>query len=351
MRALLLTLAAALWALPAAAAPPAAPSSEATVAVAAVPLGAGPGGAALVGRFSTLLPQTLGRVGFPLLDPRQVDLRLSERPDLLAGCHRDSQREACLLGQAQLLGVSRLILPRLKPIADGLGIALTLYEITEAAPPQPARVERLVEVVELCRPCQNAELQAAVERVATALRKGLLLELEAHLEISARPRTARLLVDGREVGRGEASVPVPPGPHVIVAEGPGGRGEQRVTLGPKERQRVELLAISGPAPSPERPPSGPPPRPLAVAKWVLAGVGLGALAVGTTLWALDGRPSCSLAPGQLRCPEVLDSAGAGIGLFAIGAASLGASGVLFGIDYRRGREGDKTALLSLGGRF
>ena len=38
-------------------------------------------------------------------------------------------------------------------------------------------------------------------------------------------------------------------------------------------------------------------------------------------------------------------------LFAIGAASLGASGVLFGIDYRRGREGDKTALLSLGGRF
>jgi hypothetical protein len=315
-------------------------------AIVAVPLsGAAP--AALAARFGTLLPEALKRAGFTLLDPRQVDIKLADRPDLLSGCDRD----LCLLAQGRLLGVRRLILPRVQAVQGegGIGMALTLFRVTPAEPPSPARIERVAEAVELCRPCQGAAMEEAVGRIALQLRRAERRAEEARLWLSASQKDARLFVDGTEVGRGQAALDLAPGSHVIAAETPAGRTEQKVVLLPREQARVELQLLAGPrrgAPLPAKV------RPFTVAKWALAGAGVLALIAGTTLWALDGQQrDCARIAGQTQCPEVLDTAPAGIGLFTTGAVLLGGSAVLFGLDYRRGREGEKTALLRLGGRF
>jgi tetratricopeptide (TPR) repeat protein len=97
--------------------------------------------------------------------------------------------------------------------------------------------------------------------------------------------------------------------------------------------------------------SGPAPRPrpqgLRAAKWVLGGIGLAGIAIGGVLWGLDGQKSCPQWPS---CPQEFDGKTIGVGLFSAGLGLLGASAVMFGIDYRESR-GERPALLSLGGRF
>ncbi|MCS6912706.1 MAG: hypothetical protein RMK29_17965 [Myxococcales bacterium] len=313
--------------------------SEPVVAIAAVPLDPGVP-PAVRGHLGGLWMEELARAGFQLLDPRQVDLRLAEHVDLLARCQRmeDEPQTACVREQARLLGVSRVVLPRVRPLAGGLGLSLTLF-----SGDVPERLERQVEVAQACMGCQGAALRASVARLAQALRRSHLRTLAGQLEVLVTPPEARVLVDGQQVGRGLVRLELPPGEHVVVAEGPTGRSEQRVRLAARRTERVELVL---PAPRP-RPPGG---RSLRVAKWALAGLGVGLLVAGTALWALDGQPTCERAMGQTRCPDVLDTAGAGIGLFVGGALALGSSAVLFGIDHQRRQEVRQVAV-GLFGRF
>lgn len=337
---LLLCLAAALPARPALA--------EERAAIAAVPVDpAVP--AALAARVGAILPRQLSRAGFFLMDQALVDLQLAERPELVMGCQRE--RDVCLVAQARVLGVGRLVLPRLAAQPGGLGIALMLFDVTPAAPPEPARVDLLAEAVESCAPCQGKALDDAVARAAAALHRTAAEGMGGQVVVRAIPADAELRVDGKRVGVGSAELRLAPGEHLIEAIGADGRSERRVRVEPREKLKVELL-VQGPEPPPQAlQQQQQRRRSLTAAKWTLAVMGVAALAAGSALWALDGRPSCELMGNFLECPQVLDTGRMGIAIFSVGAASLVTSGILFGVDYRRGREETQTALLQLSGRF
>ena len=82
-----------------------------------------------------------------------------------------------------------------------------------------------------------------------------------------------------------------------------------------------------------------PTRPLNIAKWALAGVGLGLVIAGAVLVGFDGKPVCSddapLMPGQKLCPNELDTKALGGGLLGGGLAALAGSAALFIVDYRQ----------------
>lgn len=317
----------------------AAESEEA--AIVAVPTEAGIS-SALATRFGGALPTQLRRAGLSILDPRAVDLKMAERPDLVTAC----QKDICLITQARVLGVRRLVVPRMAPLPSGVSLALTLYDITPANPPEPARVERMAEAVEACQPCQGDAMDGAVRRAAERLQRSALKSQTGQLRIRALPEGTIVRVDGEVVGPSPAEVRLTPGEHLIVAENAEGRSERKVLVRAREELRIDLL-VQGPEP----PPAVVPGRPLKLAKWVVGGLGVAALIAGGTIWALDGRPQCDLVGVQRQCPELLDSRNTGIALVATGAAALSASAVMFAVDYRKTREGDRTASLLLTGRF
>jgi hypothetical protein len=319
--------------------------AEERAAIAAVPVDpAVP--AALAARVGAILPRQLTRAGFFLMDQAMVDLQLAERPELVMGCQRE--RDVCLVAQARVLGVRRLVLPRLAAQQGGLGIALMLFDVVPASPPEPARVDLLAETVESCAPCQGKALDDAVARAATALHRAADEGMGGQVVLHATPASAELRVDGRRVGVGSAELRLSPGEHLIEAISPDGRSERRVQVGAREKLKVDLL-VQGPEPPPQA--LGQQRRSLGAVKWTLGVVGVVALAAGSVLWALDGRQGCELMVPALECPTLLDTGKMGIAIFSVGAASLVTSGILFGVDYRRGREETQTALLQLTGRF
>lgn len=74
---------------------------------------------------------------------------------------------------------------------------------------------------------------------------------------------------------------------------------------------------------------------IGVAKWVLGGLGLTALGVGGTLWAVDGYARCPDPALGMPCGEPLATQVPGIALVATGGAMLTVSFVLFGLDARQ----------------
>lgn len=116
-------------------------------------------------------------------------------------------------------------------------------------------------------------------------------------------------------------------------------------------------AASGAPLTAAAPPQAPEPRPaprrgLTAAKWIVGTIGLLGAAAGATLLALDGRcVKPFVADGAELCAAVLDSRAAGIALAAAGGVALGTSALLFGLDYRRQRDGGQAALLTLAGSF
>jgi tetratricopeptide (TPR) repeat protein len=114
-------------------------------------------------------------------------------------------------------------------------------------------------------------------------------------------------------------------------------------------ERAPKEQAPGPAPHIAKTPPGPR-RPFRIARWVLAGAGLVAIVAGATLWALDGRPTCALLPGQKLCPQELDTQNTGIGVLVGGLLLGGGAGAMFAVDYRQARsmpkesaEGQRTA--------
>lgn len=93
----------------------------------------------------------------------------------------------------------------------------------------------------------------------------------------------------------------------------------------------------------------PPPAPTpAVEKprhtWWMVGLGAGLLAVGAAgigtgagALAVNGHGTCSLAPGQVRCPQVYNTGAEGGALLGVGLASAIAGAVLIILEERRYR--------------
>ena len=94
-----------------------------------------------------------------------------------------------------------------------------------------------------------------------------------------------------------------------------------------------------------------PTRPLNIAKWSLAGAGVLMTIAGAVMLGLDGRPACDLATGQKLCPEELNTKLGGGILLGAGLLSLGGSGALFGLDYKRTHDGALRAQVAFGMRF
>ena len=105
------------------------------------------------------------------------------------------------------------------------------------------------------------------------------------------------------------------------------------TLPPTEKQ-----AQPAPLLPPPPPPAPPPPRHT----WWMIGVGAGLLAVGAVgigtgagALAVNGDGSCTLAPGQVRCPKVYNTAGEGGALLGVGIAAAAAGAALIIVEERR----------------
>lgn len=320
-------------------------AAEEITGLAAVPQPAGVS-SKLSARLLSLLPPALTKAGFVLLDPRVIDIKLADRPDLLMGC----EQERCLVAQAQLLGVPRLLVPRLTPLGRGaLQLELILYKSEGGVPPT---LGRLAAVTEPCEACAQETLHDAVGRAAVALRRALSVPMQ----ITTAPAGARLVVDGKEVGVAPKEIYLEPGEHSIIADSEKGRAERRVTLHAGQPQTLHLvtdpLLLIEPAPAAVKV-AAPRGRGMAIAKWTLAGVGVLAVAAGAAMLAFDDKMACTLPAGKLQCPNLYDTRLGGIGLMAGGGTALVTSAVLFGLDYRAGRaeQGEKVAVLTLGGRF
>lgn len=317
--------------------------AEETTAIAAVPQQAGVS-SKLSARLLSLLPQELGKQRFSLLDPRMVDVKLADRPDLLGGC----DQEGCLGAQAQLLGVPRLLLPRLAAMGGRRGtlyLELTLYQV------QGTTLTKLAEAGDTCEPCSVEVLPETVKRAAAKLRAALSVPLA----VTTAPTGGLVRVDGAEAGRAPVDLTLEPGEHTISAESDKGRAERRLTLRRGAAQTLHLvtdpLLLTEPAPTVAK--VEPRSRSMAIAKWTLLGAGLAAAAAGAAMLAVDGRGTCALTGAQVECPEILATRKGGIAFLAVGGVAVASSAVLFGLDLRaaRGEQGEKTALLTMGGKF
>jgi hypothetical protein len=80
-----------------------------------------------------------------------------------------------------------------------------------------------------------------------------------------------------------------------------------------------------------------PGRPWRLGSYLGLGAGLALVGVGSYLAYLDGRGTCELATGQVRCPEVHQTMTSGVATLAAGGAVLLGAATLFYLDRRSRR--------------
>jgi hypothetical protein len=262
--------------------------------------------------FSDELPRALGNAGFDLVPPNEVDMKIGERPEFL-----QCRAGPCLVEEAAFLRVGRLALPRLDRAPDGsYTIGISLYDATQKRP--------VCEAVD--RVATAAELRDKLNVMAHKLRADL--SRPGRLEVTATPAAA-LTVDGQAKGTTPWAGELPPGEHMLALESGGARLERDVSVPPGATARVDV-ALTAASPPPAR--KSPALRPL---KWITLVGGVLALGAGAGLMALDGRGTCTGAPGQRQCPESYDTKTGGIAALAGGGALVVSSAVLFIVDRPR----------------
>lgn len=96
-----------------------------------------------------------------------------------------------------------------------------------------------------------------------------------------------------------------------------------------------------PAPVAAATPPPPPPAPRRHTWWMLGtgagllGLGAAGIASGAAMLAVNGHGTCSLAPGQVRCPQVYDTTAEGGALLGVGLAGAIAGAVLIALEEKR----------------
>jgi hypothetical protein len=205
--------------------------------------------------------------------------------------------------------------------------------------------EALAHAEERCVVCGRVELAELVAAQTLTMRR-FLTETEsepAAFDIVARPRSARISVDGVELGRGRVRTEVRPGTHRIRVTARG-YDPQELTL-PVTRGVTRAVEVR--LTHPELP--GRLHRPLALGALGTAAVGIG---VGAALVAADGDPvarrcgpddAASLdADGD--CRYVHQTLAAGVTVAALGVGLASAAATLLIIDAsRRKRHGEAWA--------
>lgn len=264
--------------------------------------------------FQDELPRALAATGIDLVAPNEIDLRVSERPELLR-----CTAGGCLAEEAAFLRVQRLVLPRLDSRSDGVGVALSLYDAVDK--------QAIAESVASCaQPCGAASVRAAVREAATQLRKGSLKP--GTLEVRATP-PAHLVVDGNRVGTTPWRGALPPGDHMVTFEAGGTKVERDVAVAPGRTAHLEVTLDVPTVPAPV---AAHPRTRFRVVKWVLFAGALALGGAGAGVWAIDGRGTCALPAGQLECPQVYDTIGTGATLVGLGGAFLITSVLMLALD-------------------
>jgi len=260
--------------------------------------------------FNEELPIALAAAGFLLMPPNQVDMRVSERPELL-----QCRAGGCLAEEAAYFKVDRLALPRLERAADGgFTVGITVYDA--------AQKKAIGDGVD--RVASAAEMHDKLIAMADKLRASL--SRPGRLEVTAEPGAA-LTVDGKRAGTTPWAGDLAPGDHVIALESAGARVERDVNVAPGATARVEV-ALSAVAPARHA-------DALKPLKWVSLVGGVLAAGAGAALLAVDGRGTCTRAAGQRQCPDVYDTKTGGIVALAAGGALVVTSVILFVIDRPR----------------
>jgi hypothetical protein len=263
--------------------------------------------------FQEELPRALAAAGFSLTPPNEVDMRVSERPELLR-----CASGGCLAEEAAFLRVERLVLPRLEPATDkdgGLTLGLSLYDASQK--------KSICDAVARCTACTSDKLRATIQEAAVALRVGSLKP--GTLEVSSDQR-AELTIDDKPVGKTPWRGEVAPGDHLVIARAGGQRVERDVSVAPGRTAHVQIelqAQVPGVVHRPTR---------FRVAKWVLFAGGLALAAAGAGVWAIDGHGTCSLRPLQQACPQVYDTIGLGATGVGLGGALLLTSFIMMGLD-------------------
>lgn len=203
----------------------------------------------------------------------------------------------------------------------------------------------LAHAEERCVVCGRVELAELVAAQTLTMRR-FLSETEgdpAAVVIDARPRFARVTVDGVELGKGRVRTEVAPGEHRIRVTARGYDPQEltlSVTRGVTRAVEVRLT-------HPEVPMRLH--RPLALGALGTAAVGIG---VGAALVAADGEPvarrcgpdDAASFDAEGDCRYVHQTLGAGVTLAALGVGLAGAAATLLIIDAsRRKRHGEAWA--------
>lgn len=201
-----------------------------------------------------------------------------------------------------------------------------------------------------CAPCGQSEVEELVERQTTALVvRALRLDITpARIEVVSRPEGAEVSLDGKVVGTTPLQLPMTPGRHEIRIHRPGFVELSREVVavrGVSERWDADLRAMTAPTSTP--PPRDARPRstrPLAIAGWTSLGVGVAALAAGTTFLVLHHRPYRARCDGDDYdasadlCRYRYDGVPWGASLAAVGAAATISGAVLLGVVGKRRRD-------------
>jgi hypothetical protein len=263
--------------------------------------------------FQDELPRALVAAGFSLAPQNEIDVRVSERPEVLR-----CTVGGCLAEEAALFHVDELILPRLETPASGGGltVGLSLYDA--------AQKRSIAEAVIRCSSCTPDRLRASVRAACAQLRTSAIAP--GALEVATSGGVARLSVDGAAMGPTPWHGPLAAGDHVVVLEANGARVERDVSIAPGQTARLDVPLQA------ER--SAPPVARFRVVKWITLAAGLAAAGAGAGVWAIDGRPTCTLSGTQKQCPNLYDTAPIGAALVGVGGALLITSVVMIALDHR-----------------
>jgi hypothetical protein len=206
----------------------------------------------------------------------------------------------------------------------------------------------VAETKERCVVCGRVELAELVAAQALTMRRFVSETADdpAAFVVDARPRGARVEIDGREVGKGHVRAMVAPGEHRIRVSARGYVPQEltlSVTHGVTRAVEVSLLHPEGP---------GRWHRPLAIGAVAAAAASIG---VGAGLLAADGRPvrrRCgSDDPQNLDaegdCRYVRQTLGAGVVMTALGVGLASAATTLLVIDAGRRRRRSEVPVVRL----
>jgi hypothetical protein len=307
------------------------------MAIAPIPLGA-KAPPELQRALSEELPRALGAAGFVVKDPREIDLRVAERPELM-----HCTAGGCLAEEASFLGVSRLVLPRIEPTSDrdgGFTVGVAIYD--------GAAGREIASVVDRCgggtQICGDATIRLILRRQAARLFEQT--GQPGTLDVRATP-PASCSIDGKPVGMTPWHGELRPGDHMVVLESGAQRVHRDVTIAPGRAAVIEVGLAEALRPRHGR---------FYVVKWLALGAGLAAAGVGAALWGIDGMGTCSLMGTAKQCPKVYDTLPEGAALVGVGGALLITSIIMIAVDKPRPVEAAIAPLpggaaVALGGRF